>query len=35
MAQMETGFPHSQWLAEALFSSGNMYLLRSDYPRGG
>ena len=25
-------FPHSQWLAEALFSSGNMYMLRRDYP---
>lgn len=30
--QMETRFPHSPWLAEALFSSGNMYLLRKDYP---
>jgi len=30
---LRTGFPHSQWLAEALFSSGNMYLLRKDYPR--
>jgi soluble lytic murein transglycosylase len=30
--QMETDFPHSQWLAEALFSSGNMYMLRRDYP---
>ena len=29
---METRFPHSQWLAEALFSSGNMYMLRRDYP---
>jgi soluble lytic murein transglycosylase len=29
---METRFPHSPWLAEALFSSGNMYLLRRDYP---
>ncbi len=28
---METSFPRSQWLAEALFSSGNMYLLRKDY----
>ena len=28
-------FPQSQWLAEALFSSGNMYLLRKDYPHGG
>jgi soluble lytic murein transglycosylase len=31
VAQMETSYPHSQWLAEALFSSGNMYLLRKDY----
>jgi len=31
VAQMETRFPQSQWLAEALFSSGNMYLLRRDY----
>lgn len=30
---METNFPQSQWLAEALFSSGNMYLLRKDYAR--
>jgi soluble lytic murein transglycosylase len=29
---METRFPQSQWLAEALFSSGNMYLLRREYP---
>ena len=29
--RMETDFPQSQWLAEALFSSGNMYLLRKDY----
>jgi soluble lytic murein transglycosylase len=28
---METNFPKSPWLAEALFSSGNMYLLRKDY----
>ena len=33
VARMETDFPQSQWLAEALFSSGNMYLLRKDYPR--
>jgi len=31
--QLRNGFPHSQWLAEALFSSGNMYLLRKDYAR--
>lgn len=30
---LRTTFPHSQWFAEALFSSGNMYLLRKDYPR--
>jgi soluble lytic murein transglycosylase len=29
---MESNFPHSPWLAEALFSSGNMYMLRRDYP---
>lgn len=31
--QMKTRFPQSQWLAEALFSSGNMYLLAKDYAR--
>ncbi len=30
--QLETRFPTSPWLAEALLSSGNMYLLRKDYP---
>jgi len=30
--QMETRFPDSPWLAEALYSSGNMYLLLKDYP---
>jgi len=30
--QMEFRFPRSPWLAEALFSSGNMYLLKRDYP---
>jgi len=30
--EMETRFPHSRWLAEALFSSGNMYMLSHDYP---
>ncbi|HUX43116.1 MAG TPA: transglycosylase SLT domain-containing protein [Terracidiphilus sp.] len=30
---METRFPQSDWLARALFSSGNMYLLKRDYPR--
>jgi soluble lytic murein transglycosylase len=32
VSQMETRFPHSPWLADALFSSGNMYLLKRDYP---
>lgn len=31
VAEMETRFPHSPWLAEALFSSGNLYLLRREY----
>jgi soluble lytic murein transglycosylase len=31
--QMEQRFPQSPWLAEALYSSGNMYLLRKDYPQ--
>jgi len=33
VTRMETEFPQSQWLAEALFSSGNMYLLRKEYAR--
>jgi len=33
VTRMETEFPHSPWLAEALFSSGNMYMLRRDYPQ--
>ncbi|MGB7547311.1 MAG: transglycosylase SLT domain-containing protein, partial [Terracidiphilus sp.] len=32
VASMETRFPQSEWLADALYSSGNMYLLRRDYP---
>ena len=32
VAEMESSFPRSPWLAEALFSSGNMYMLRHDYP---
>ncbi len=32
VAQMKTRFPRSPWLAEALFSAGNMYLLRREYP---
>jgi soluble lytic murein transglycosylase len=31
--QLEQRFPDSRWLAEALYSSGNMYLLRKDYPQ--
>ena len=33
VGMLRTSFPTSQWFAEALFSSGNMYLLRKDYPR--
>ena len=33
VTEMERRFPRSPWLAEALFSSGNMYLLRRDYPK--
>jgi soluble lytic murein transglycosylase len=29
--RMESSFPASNWLAEALYSSGNMYLLRHEY----
>jgi len=32
VTEMETRFPHSPWLAEALFSAGNMYLLKRDFP---
>jgi len=32
VSEMETRFAGSPWLAEALFSSGNMYLLKKDYP---
>ena len=32
VSEMEQRFPHSQWLADALFSSGNMYMLSRDYP---
>jgi soluble lytic murein transglycosylase len=31
VAEMESRFPESQWLAEALYSSGNMYLLHREY----
>ncbi len=30
---LRTSFPHSQWLGDALFSSGNMYMLKKDYPQ--
>src|SRR5580704_12995324 len=33
VTQMEQRFPESPWLAEALYSSANMYLLRKDYPQ--
>jgi len=29
--RLKSDFPQSPWLAEALFSTGNMYLLRKDY----
>jgi soluble lytic murein transglycosylase len=32
VSEMETRFPRSPWLTEALYSSGNMYLLKKDYP---
>jgi soluble lytic murein transglycosylase len=31
VSEMESRFPTSPWLAEALFSSGNMYMLRREY----
>ncbi len=31
VTEMEQRFPTSPWLSEALFSSGNMYMLRKDY----
>jgi soluble lytic murein transglycosylase len=33
LAEMESRFPRSPWLAEALFSAGNMFLLKRDYPK--
>jgi soluble lytic murein transglycosylase len=33
VAEMETRFARSPWLAEALFSAGNMYLLKHEYPK--
>ena len=31
VAELESRFPHSTWLAEALYSSGNLYMLRREY----
>jgi soluble lytic murein transglycosylase len=31
VTEMESRFPQSSWLAEALYSSGNMYMLRREY----
>lgn len=31
--ELERKFPHSRWLARALYSAGNMYLLKPDYPK--
>ncbi len=33
LSAMETRFPSSPWLADALFSAGNMYMLKRDYPK--
>ncbi len=33
VTEMETRFPRSPWLEDALFSAGNMYMLKRDYPR--
>jgi soluble lytic murein transglycosylase len=33
LGEMETRFPRSPWLAEALFSAGNMFMLKRDYPQ--
>jgi soluble lytic murein transglycosylase len=32
LAEMDARFPHSPWLADALFSAGNMYMLKRDFP---
>ena len=32
VAEMQSRFPQSSWLAEALYDSGNTYLLRREYP---
>ena len=31
VAEMESNFPQSPWLAEVLYSCGNLYMLRRDY----
>ncbi len=33
LGQMEQRFPHSRWLEEALYSGGNMYLIKRDAPQ--
>jgi soluble lytic murein transglycosylase len=33
--QMTTRYPQSRWLEEALYSGGNMYLLKRDAAAGG
>lgn len=33
LQQMESRFPHSRWLEEALFSGGNMYLIKRNAPQ--
>jgi len=33
IAGLQQDYPHSHWLADALYSAGNMYLLRPDYPQ--
>ena len=32
VAEMESRFPQSSWLAEALYDSGNTYMLKHEYP---
>jgi soluble lytic murein transglycosylase len=32
VAEMESRIPHSPWLADALYSAGNMFMLKRDYP---
>jgi soluble lytic murein transglycosylase len=33
VAQLEASYPQSRWLEEALYSGGNMYLIRQDDPK--